>query len=656
MKLEIIKPRRNSLIESFYYVSIISTAFLLRILNLGNQAMHHDESMHAYYSWQLSEGFGLIHNPMLHGPLQMELVSLIFNLLDDTDFTARIIYAIFGTILVGLPFLFRNKLGIWGSAFTSLFLCFSPSMLYFSRFARNDIIISVFTLGLIIAIWKFFDTQKEKYLLIISCLLALSFGTKESAFLITATLIIYCALNFLNEIIHKINILLKENKNLSLITIFSTFIISLKNEFSKGISHNTIRPYLSILILLITLTLPQWAAFSGILQNTFLLSWSNLILVSDKNIIGMPEGFGNIIAFSLIAIMILLSIFIGYKWNWKIWWKCALTFYTIWILIYTTGLTNFIGGIKSGLWQSLGYWIVQQGEGRGAQPEYYYLLLTVLYEYLPLFISVIAIIYHFKRPTKFSGFLVYWVLITFIIYTVASEKMPWLLVNIALPMIVFSGYFTGIIFEKILKYRFTNKSNIIIATIVVILFCLSVRTSLIATFVNSDIPKEMLVYTQTSPDLKKSLSIIDEIDSQNVGPEINISIDTTSGYTWPWAWYLRNRPNVSYGNYKEDIEYDSGKIFIIHSENSKPDRMIKNINVVTMQRIPHRWWFPEETYRALSLANLIQKNVDPKNWVYPIQYWFNRSNIGYKIGSEDFYIIYLEGFKEINLISDKIRQ
>ena len=126
MKLEIIKPRRNSLIESFYYVSIISTAFLLRILGLANKAMHHDESMHAYYSWQLSEGFGLIHNPMLHGPLQMELVSLIFNLLDDTDFTARIIYAIFGTILVGLPFLFRNKLGIWGSAFTCL-LYTSPS-------------------------------------------------------------------------------------------------------------------------------------------------------------------------------------------------------------------------------------------------------------------------------------------------------------------------------------------------------------------------------------------------------------------------------------------------------------------------------------------------------------------------------------------------
>ena len=160
MKLEIIKPRRNSLIESFYYVSIISTAFLLRILGLANKAMHHDESMHAYYSWQLSEGFGLIHNPMLHGPLQMELVSLIFNLLDDTDFTARIIYAIFGTILVGLPFLFRNKLGIWGSAFTSLFLCFSPSMLYFSRFAINDIIISVFTLFVIISICNFFDTQK----------------------------------------------------------------------------------------------------------------------------------------------------------------------------------------------------------------------------------------------------------------------------------------------------------------------------------------------------------------------------------------------------------------------------------------------------------------------------------------------------------------
>ena len=69
------KDRLSIFIEIGLYLTIFIGALLLRLYNLGDRAMHHDESLHAFHSWQLSEGLGLIHNPMMHGPLQMELTS-----------------------------------------------------------------------------------------------------------------------------------------------------------------------------------------------------------------------------------------------------------------------------------------------------------------------------------------------------------------------------------------------------------------------------------------------------------------------------------------------------------------------------------------------------------------------------------------------------
>ena len=57
-------------------------------------------------------------------------------------------------------------------------------MVYFSRFARNDILMAVFTLGLVLAIWKYLLYGHKRYLYVISALLGLSFSTKESAYLV----------------------------------------------------------------------------------------------------------------------------------------------------------------------------------------------------------------------------------------------------------------------------------------------------------------------------------------------------------------------------------------------------------------------------------------------------------------------------------------
>ena len=174
-------------IEWLLYFCLFTVALLLRVYDLSARAMHHDESLHAYYSWELFQGSGLTHNPMLHGPLQMQLTSLIFFLFGDTDVTARILYVAAGTILVILPIFFRDLLGKHGAIMVSILLSISPSMVYFSRFARNDILMVVFTFGMVITMWKYLVSGNKKNLYLMSALLALSFSTKENAYLMVGT-------------------------------------------------------------------------------------------------------------------------------------------------------------------------------------------------------------------------------------------------------------------------------------------------------------------------------------------------------------------------------------------------------------------------------------------------------------------------------------
>ena len=127
------------------------------------------------------------------------------------------------------------------------------------------------------------------------------------------------------------------------------------------------------LVLVITLTAPLGSAFISVFQDTPVLDWSNLILSSPMEgpgPIGSPVGGGKVIAFLIVASILTVSVFIGFNWKNWMWIRCLTIFYVIWILAYTTLGYNW-SGIASGVWRSLGYWVVQQGESRGNQPAYY---------------------------------------------------------------------------------------------------------------------------------------------------------------------------------------------------------------------------------------------------------------------------------------------
>jgi predicted membrane-bound mannosyltransferase/sugar lactone lactonase YvrE len=169
----------------------------------------------------------------------------------------------------------------------------------------------------------------------------------------------------------------------------------------------------------------------------------------------------------------IISLGIGLLWN-REWWKLALAFWLPFTVFYTSIFTN-TDGFFTGIVGSLGYWLAQQAVQRGSQPWYYYLVVQIpIYEFLPFLGVIVALIIGLRRrhvgpaesvqagervtadevpiesgmfPTMFA-LLVWWIAITITSLSLAGEKMPWLTIHIAWPMILLTGWGLGALIEK----------------------------------------------------------------------------------------------------------------------------------------------------------------------------------------------------------------
>ena len=124
----------------------------------------------------------------MHGPFQFHGVALMFFLFGDSDAVARLLPALFGTVIVFLPYFLRDRLGVYGALVVSTLLAFSPMMLFYSRYARNDILMAVWVFGIVILMWRYFSEGRSIHIYLTSLLLALALATKETAFITIAIL------------------------------------------------------------------------------------------------------------------------------------------------------------------------------------------------------------------------------------------------------------------------------------------------------------------------------------------------------------------------------------------------------------------------------------------------------------------------------------
>ena len=155
---------------------------------------------------------------------------------------------------------------------------------------------------------------------------------------------------------------------------------------------------------------------------------------------GVPANY--VVAVLTLAGTLAISAAVGIWWLGRAWLLCAGIFYLVWTALYTTMYTN-LAGLFTGFWQGMGYWIAQQDVARGNQPWYYYFVGLSVYELLPFVFGIAAIVYFFRRQDVLGLALALWAVLSLAAYTVATEKMPWLLVNITTPFILLAAKYLG---------------------------------------------------------------------------------------------------------------------------------------------------------------------------------------------------------------------
>ena len=166
-----------------------------------------------------------------------------------------------------------------------------------------------------------------------------------------------------------------------------------------------------------------------------------------------------------------------------------------------------------------------------------------------------------------------------------------------------------------------------LTAIVVLMAIWTVRAGIVATYVNSDVPKEMLIYTQTAPDmarLAKEIKTVGYLTGER--QNLKITIDSTDGYTWPWAWYLRNYKNVSYPDYSkagQPATPPDSDVVLVNARNNDAVKLRLGQDFTPGRELMFRWWFPED-YRNLTAGAFSDTIVHPSRWRTAVEYFLYR--------------------------------
>ncbi len=167
--------------ERIIVVVILVLALATRFYVLGDRAISHDESIHTKFSWNLYAGEGFQHNPMMHGPLLFELTALTYHILGVSDFTSRVVTALAGVALVMTPLLFRRWIGRTGAYATAVLLLISPSISYYSRYVRHDVLLMLSAVLLLWVVLEYLDTGHNRWLAWLAACFSVMFATKEAS-------------------------------------------------------------------------------------------------------------------------------------------------------------------------------------------------------------------------------------------------------------------------------------------------------------------------------------------------------------------------------------------------------------------------------------------------------------------------------------------
>jgi len=606
--------RSFSWLELAYFALLLITLFT-RFDHLGNKPHHHDESMHAFYSYQLFHDGDYKYDPMMHGPFQFHGNALMYFFFGVSDATSRYLAAFFGVLTVVMAMFMSPFLGRIGAFLATLLIVFSPSFMYFDRFTREDAYIAGATFMMVVFLFRYMKSRLPLDLWLATVGFSIAFCTKESIFLTVAVLGTYLFIRLLpwldvfmaggitifallTQLIipkgtpFRTNVFLLLAGAALLYTLFQLFMRWQTNLRSSKQESDLWRIVCSF-----GLEKIKWELLAT-------LAWWVLAVLLLKITPSIGQNGG--VAFLMLAAY--FAILFRFFWLWLTNVVPAVTgsislFGVIFTLLFTTFFTvgsnaadaagrlhGLFYSLYNGAFGGLEYWWKEHDTRRGDQPWYYYIVQLPANEMVSFLFSMVAIVYYgiFNRK-NLPLFLAYWYVGSLALFSWAGEKMPWLILHPLLPALLLTAYFMGEILESKPLDNFRRFAKTAAIWIFGFLFAYSLHSAVLLSFYHEDNPVEPLVYVQSGPDTKVVERIVREVSyGETGGTDLAITIEDKC--SWPFAWSLKDFPKR---NHPSTItSADNGIIMTGTESDAQAYPILSQAGYVARKYKLRVWWVP----------------------------------------------------------------
>jgi uncharacterized protein (TIGR03663 family) len=507
-------------------------AVVLRLLWLGHGPFSHDEAIHANFSLHFAD---YKYDPIYHGPLLYHLIATNFWLFGDSDFMARLAPALLGIAMLVVVLATRRWLGARAMLCSLALLVISPVITTYSRHLIHDSLVMLLTLGAVICFQTARDhpstTWRGRWARIgVTSMLALMLTTKANAFFILAMLLSFW-------VSYKASGLLRGERKATwpfwvpLLALLAVALVSI--VINREVHWH--ERFFSLFCVASVLVVWEWmrrtpeyshpAAADGAVDETVKTS----------------DGARNL-------------------WHWITPWLCAAAGFFLFAFFYGHGylwlsdpsaISRYWGdvvGPDSAIPKMLRYWGGQQANPRLPGRHDYYIVLMTLYE-LPIALAgLCGLVYLCRHRSPFTDLLIWWALTSFVLYSLANEKVPWLMTHIMLPVALLAGTWIAQHWEQFVESnadaanRRTSstrhvgspvKTWSIVAGVTGAVFLL--RNLSATNFERPADRREPMFYAQATEDFRDKL--------------MNGLRDTAPSYaniwvhpdkSWPLVWYMRS--------------------------------------------------------------------------------------------------------------------
>jgi len=179
-----------------WYISGFTILFVgafLRLFNLTLVPLHHDEGVNGNFLVTLVREGKYFYDPQnYHGPTLYYFSAVIPWLVRFfggkaagdtyglTTFNIRLVTVAFGVATIWLALTLRRRIGAIGALCAAGLIAISPGAIYLSRYFIHESLFVFFTLAIVVASLKYYDTGRSVYLMLVSIAAALMVATKET--------------------------------------------------------------------------------------------------------------------------------------------------------------------------------------------------------------------------------------------------------------------------------------------------------------------------------------------------------------------------------------------------------------------------------------------------------------------------------------------